>query len=183
MKRFLFLCLVFLLAACGPTAPTSTPAAAKLEISSPAFQADSAIPAKYTCQDEDSSPALTWTGVPQGAQSLALIVDDPDAPGGTWVHWVVYNLPADSSGLAEGASQGNASIFNLPSGALQGSTSFNRSDYGGPCPPSGQHHYYFKLYALDIQLESAGLDKTALLKAMEGHILAQGELIGLYQKQ
>jgi Raf kinase inhibitor-like YbhB/YbcL family protein len=153
-----------------------------LSLTSPAFAAGASIPKKYTCQGEDLSPQLEWSGVPAGTQSLALIVDDPDAPGGTWVHWVVYNLPADASGLAEGASQANAKGYNLPAGGVQGGTSFNRADYGGPCPPSGEHRYFFKLYALDIPLPDQGLNKEALLEAMDGHILAQAELVGLYQK-
>jgi Raf kinase inhibitor-like YbhB/YbcL family protein len=100
-----------------------------------------------------------------------------------WVHWVVYNLPPDATGLVEGASQGGASSFTLPTGAVQGKTSFGRADYGGSCPSSGEHHYFFKLYALGVTLDQKGLDKEALLKAMEGHILAQGELVGLYKKQ
>lgn len=184
MRRLCLVILICLLSACAGKSTQIQPAsgAAKLELTSPAFEPGAAIPAKYTCQGEDLSPALSWSGLPQGTQSLALIVDDPDAPMGTWVHWVVYNLPGDASGLTEGASQGSASSSNLPAGTKQGKTSFGRADYGGPCPPSGEHHYFFKLYALDVKLENEGLDKDGLLKAMEGHILAQGELVGVYQK-
>jgi Raf kinase inhibitor-like YbhB/YbcL family protein len=183
MKIIIGLLFILSVAACSGTTPTAVSGVEKLAITSAAFEPGASIPTKYTCQGEDLSPALSWTGVPQGTQSLALIMDDPDAPMGTWVHWIVYNLPADSTGLDEGTSQGGASSFNLPAGAIQGSTSFNRADYGGPCPPSGEHHYFFKLYALDAKMEKEGLTKDDLLKAMEGHILAQGELVGLYKKQ
>jgi len=183
MKFILGLFLIFLLTACASAQPTSAPGGEKLSITSSAFEPGASIPAKYTCQGGDLSPALAWSGAPQGTQSFALIVDDPDAPMGTWVHWVVYNLPADAGGLNEGASYANAKAYDLPQGAVQGRTSFGREDYGGPCPPSGEHRYFFKLYALDGKIEQAGLDKEALLKAMEGHILSQGELVGLYKKQ
>jgi Raf kinase inhibitor-like YbhB/YbcL family protein len=182
MRSIFSLMLILMLSACVGAAPTAAPVVEGFTLSSPAFTPGAAIPAKYTCQGEDLSPQLVWGGVPQGTASLALIVDDPDAPVGTWVHWVVYNLPADSTGLAEGASQANASSFNLPAGSVQGKTSFGRADYGGPCPPSGLHHYSFRLYALDGTLADAGLDKAALLKAIEGRVLAQVELIGTYQK-
>lgn len=186
MKNLLFtrLLLVLLLAGCGsPPAPEiSAVTAQKMSLTSPAFQPSAAIPALYTCSGEDISPALQWDAPPEGTRSLALIMDDPDAPLGTWVHWVVYNLPAEATGLAEGASRANGASFDLPAGAQQGKTSFGRADYGGPCPPSGQHRYYFKLYALDITLEGDQLSKDDLLKAMEGHVLATGELVGVFQK-
>lgn len=159
----------------------STPAT--ITITSPNFENGSAIPIKYTCQGEDSSPELQWSEPPVGTKSLALIVDDPDAPSGTWVHWVVYNIPPEVNELPEGASSGNAIQFNLPQGAIQGQTSFKRNDYGGPCPPSGSHRYYFRLYALDHVIESADLDKTGLLDAMQGYVLAMGELMGKYKKE
>lgn len=177
-----------LLAGCSGD-PQNTPAApsgqasATLTISSPAFKAGEPIPAVYTCQGDDKSPALAWSNVPQGTQSLALIVDDPDAPVGTWVHWVVYNLPPGTHELPEGASQGNAKSFQMPEGAVQGKSSFNRQDYGGPCPPSGTHRYFFKLYALDTKISGEGLNADGLRKAMDGHVLAQGELMGTYQKK
>lgn len=154
-----------------------------IELSSPAFESGKLIPVQYTCDGEDSSPPLEWGYPPEGTRSFALIMDDPDAPAGTWVHWVVYNLPAESRSLPEGASRARASDFSLPQGAIQGKTSFNRTDYGGPCPPSGEHRYFFRLYALDSTLEDRPMNKTALLKAMEGHILAQGELMGVYQRR
>jgi len=184
----LLLVMVFLLGACAAQ-PEKSPAApagaqsASLTVTSPAFEAGGAMPAKYTCQGEDTSPALEWSALPQGTQSLALMMDDPDAPVGTWVHWVVYNLPPETMGLPESASTAKGVAFNLPEGTLQGPTSFRRSDYGGPCPPSGSHRYFFKVYALDIAITQTGLDKAALLQAMDGHVLASGELVGVYQKQ
>ncbi len=154
-----------------------------LVLESPAFAAMATIPARYTCEGVDVSPPLRWSGVPEGTQSLVLIVDDPDAPDPakpkrTWVHWLMYNIPPTAKGLPDGVSAGV-----LPPGALQGRNDWKRNAYGGPCPPVGQHRYFFKLYALDRSL--TGLhdpDKDALLAAMQGHILAQGELIGTYQK-
>lgn len=181
---FLLIPLLFFLSGCGgksaqpAAAPDATPA--PLTLTSPAFAQGAAIPAQYTCDGNDSSPALEWSAPPAGTKSLALVMDDPDAPMGTWVHWVVYNLPADATGLAEGASKGEATAFNLPAGTIQGVTSFKRSDYGGPCPPSGTHHYEFRLYALDLPLEQTGLNKAGLLDAMKGHVLAAGELMGTY---
>lgn len=173
------------LAGCATAATSPTPATAplpRLTLTSPAFAPGAAIPKQYTCQGADSSPALAWTPGPQGTQTYALIMDDPDAPGGTWVHWVIYNLPATALALPEGASSSKVPAANLPAGAAQGQTSFNRAGYGGPCPPSGTHRYFFHLYALDITLAHTALDKAALLKAMTGHILAQGELMGTYKK-
>ena len=135
------------------------------------------IPINHTCDGEDLSPPLDWNQPPAGTQSFALIMDDPDAPGGTWVHWVLFNIPGDARSL----------LGNLPpdaqlsDGSIQGVNSFGRNDYGGPCPPSGTHRYFFKLYALDTTLnldESAG--KEEVLAAMEGHVLAQSELMGTY---
>ena len=129
------------------------------------------IPARYTCQGEDISPALEIQSIPEGTKSLALIVDDPDAPAGTWVHWVVFNI-APAGRIEESSSPG-----------LQGKTSFGNNAYGGPCPPSGTHRYYFKLYALDTALQlQEGVSKAALTQAMQGHILATAELVGLYKK-
>lgn len=163
-------------------APASESTVSAFTLTSPNFAAGEAIPAQYTCTGEDVSPALEWSAPPAGTQSLALIMDDPDAPGGIWVQWVVYNLPPDVMNLTEGASEAHGTTFDLPAGALQGKTSFKRSDYGGPCPPSGTHHYSFRLYALDSSIDQPDLDKPGLIKAMEGHILAQTELIGTYTK-
>jgi Raf kinase inhibitor-like YbhB/YbcL family protein len=187
--RRLILTLFLVLTACTSKSaepPSSAPGGtipAELAITSPVFAQNAAIPVKYTCQGSDISPALEWPASPAGTKSLALIMDDPDAPVGVWVHWIVYNLPPDTRGLQESASQGKSTQANLPSGTLQGKNSFNRVNYGGPCPPSGEHHYRFHLYALDITISGETLDKTALLKVMEGHILSQGELVGLYKKQ
>lgn len=152
-----------------------------LKLVSPAFSANAAIPARHTCEGNDVSPALQWSGMPEGTRSLALIVDDPDAPDPaapqrTWVHWVLYNLPASSTGLPEGAAQ-------LPAGTREGQNDWQRTGYGGPCPPKGRHRYFHKLYALDVELPDLHQpDKAQLLKAMEGHVLGQGELVGTYEK-
>lgn len=146
---------------------------AAIEISSPAFQTGKTIPAKFTCDGEDRSPALQWGALPTGTQSLALIVDDPDAPGGTWVHWVLFNLPASLKGLPEGVTKAG----------VEGVNDFGTQKYGGPCPPKGKpHRYFFKLYALDQTLAlQAGASKAQLEKAMQGHILGQGQMIGTYK--
>ncbi|MGE5174491.1 MAG: YbhB/YbcL family Raf kinase inhibitor-like protein [Betaproteobacteria bacterium] len=146
-----------------------------LNISSPAFKHREHIPAKYTCDGADVNPALMIGNVPPGAKSLALIVDDPDAPRGTWVHWVVWNISPDTKEIKENS---------IPQGASQGMNDFRKLGYGGPCPPSGTHRYFFKLYALDTMLSLAtNTTKAALERAMHGHILAQGELIGLYMRK
>ena len=153
------------------------------EITSSAFTHNGRIPARYTCEGDDVSPPLAWRGEPQGAKSLVLIVDDPDAPDPaaprmTWVHWIVYNLPPGSGGLAE-AVAGDA----LPGGARSGRNNFNRTRYGGPCPPIGRHRYFHKIYALDTVLPDMNDPaKDEVVAAMEGHVLAQAELIGTYQK-
>jgi len=137
------------------------------------------IPEKYTCDGSDISPPLSWSGVPDNTQSIALISDDPDAPMGTWVHWVLFNIPPDVDTLPENIPQEE----ELENGAKQGITDFFRIGYGGPCPPGGTHRYYFKLYALDTMLDAeAGITKKELLELMEGHILAQGQLMGRYQR-
>ena len=154
----------------------------KLSIESAAFAEGQPIPRKHTGDGEDVSPALSWSGVPAGAKELALICDDPDAPRGTWVHWVLAKIPADATGLPEGASSMKTGAS--PAGMLDGVNSWGKEGYGGPMPPSGTHRYVFKLYALDAELELAGkVDKAALLKAMEGHVLAAGELIGTFKSR
>jgi len=150
-----------------------------IKITSSAFTEGSMIPKRYTCDAKDVSPDLTWSGVPEGTISLALICDDPDAPMGTWVHWVLFNLPPDITDL-------HAEIppeKTLKNGARHGKNDFGKFGYGGPCPPSGTHRYFFKLYALDtvINLES-GITKAQLLEAIEGHILAEGQLMGKYKR-
>jgi len=153
-----------------------------MKITSTAFAEGKEIPAKHTCQGDDASPPLAWSGVPAAAKSLALIVDDPDAPDPeapktTWVHWVVYNIPPSATGLPE-ASQG------LPAGARSGTNDWKRTGYGGPCPPIGRHRYFHKLYALDVVLPELGAaTKADLLRAMEGHVVAEAALIGTYQKR
>jgi Raf kinase inhibitor-like YbhB/YbcL family protein len=152
-----------------------------MQIASAAFAANGEIPAAHTCEGDDRAPPLTWSGVPPEAKSLVLIVDDPDAPDPeapktTWVHWVVYNLPAGTAGLPEGG--------RLPAEARQGVNDWRRAEWGGPCPPIGRHRYFFKLYALDRALPDLnGPTKAALERAMEGHILARAELVGTYQKR
>lgn len=153
-----------------------------IEVTSSAFTEGARIPKKYTCDGQDISPALKWSGVPQKTKSIALICDDPDAPSGTWVHWVIYSIPQDLTELQEGVVKTNM----LPDGTKQGTTDFKRVGYGGPCPPPGHgaHHYYFKVYALDIQVGlKAGATKKDLEKSMKGHILGQGQLIGTYERK
>lgn len=151
-----------------------------MNITSPAFSDGASIPARFTCQGENLSPQLDWSGVPSGARSLALVVSDPDAPGGTFIHWVLYNLPPQTSGLPEGVPASE----RLSSGAAQGRNDFGRIGYGGPCPPPGKpHRYIFTLYALDLAPDlPAGLNAARLNSLMRGHILAQASLTGLYQR-
>lgn len=151
-----------------------------IEITSAAFGSEGAIPGKYTCDGADASPPLEWSGLPGGTKSLALICDDPDAPVGTWVHWVIYDIPPALSGLPEGVPPSEIT----PQGAKQGVNDFRRTGYGGPCPPpGGPHRYFFKLYALDIAPGlPPGASKADLLRVMEGHILGEGALMGRYQR-
>ncbi|MBI2251939.1 MAG: YbhB/YbcL family Raf kinase inhibitor-like protein [Armatimonadetes bacterium] len=150
-----------------------------MEIKSSAFKNGEMIPAKYSYDGANVSPPLFWDIVPKGAKSIALICDDPDAPVGTWAHWVIFNLPPNLSELPENIPPQKI----LPNGAKQGTNDFGEIGYGGPAPPSGIHRYYFKVYALDIMLNlKEGANKQELIKAMEGHILAKGELIGKYKK-
>ena len=151
-----------------------------LTVLSSAFQEGDKIPAKYTCEGQDVSPPLAWSEPPAGTRSLALIVDDPDAPGGVFTHWLLFNIPPDSRELPEAVP----TQAELASGALQGKTDFGRTGYGGPCPPPGRpHRYQFTLYALDQPLDlEGGASKKQLLSAMEGHILTQGQLTGTYQR-
>ena len=159
--------------------PAATPKEEKvgLNASSTAFKEGEPIPKQYTCDGINISPPLEWTGVPKTAKTLAIICDDPDAPAGTWVHWVLYNLPADKIGLIENTPATEA----LPGGGMQGTNDFKKIGYGGPCPPSGTHRYYFKVYALDSELPlRPGATKADLEKAMEGHVVTQGQLMGKY---
>lgn len=154
-----------------------------LTITSTAFQNNGEIPSRYTCQGQDLSPPLQWQGIPPGTRSLVLIVDDPDAPDPkapkmTWVHWVLYNLPPESTGLPESVTSAE-----LPSGAKEGINDWKRTGYGGPCPPIGRHRYFHKLYALDVVLgEMVRPTKAAVEAAMKGHIVGQAELVGTFEK-
>jgi Raf kinase inhibitor-like YbhB/YbcL family protein len=152
-------------------------------LTSPAFANNGNIPAQYTCDGVDISPPLSWSDAPQGTRSFALIVDDPDAPDPkapkvTWVHWVIYNIPADVQSLPEDAAR-----HGLPAGAQQGLNDSKRVGYSGPCPPLGRHRYFHKLYALDTVLQDLGHPtKAQLLSAMQGHVLAEAQLVGTYEK-
>lgn len=154
-----------------------------LVLESTAFTDGGVIPTRYTCEGEDITPPLSWHGVPEGARSLALVVDDPDAPDPAapqmvFVHWVLYNLPPETAGLPEGVARDG-----LPAGAQEGVNDFKRMGYGGPCPPIGRHRYYHRLYALDTPLQGLQLPtKTDLEQAMAGHILAEAQWMGTYQK-
>lgn len=146
-----------------------------LTITSSAFANKTAIPGRYTCDGQDVSPPLQIDAIPAGTNSLAIVMDDPDAPAGTWVHWVIWNIPPQTREIKENS---------LPSGGVQGMNSWKRNRYGGPCPPSGTHRYFFRLYALDITLNlPPSSTKAALEAAMQGHIIGQGELMGTYRKR
>jgi Raf kinase inhibitor-like YbhB/YbcL family protein len=155
-----------------------------MKLTSPSFENQGEILKKYTCDGKDIPPALTWSNIPEGTKSFALIVDDPDAPDPanprmTWVHWVIYNIPSAIRSLPEGVKEND-----LPKGTLQGLNDWKKTGYGGPCPPIGKHRYFHKLYALDIILSDLKQPtKAKLEKAMEGHILSKAELVGLYQRK
>ena len=150
-----------------------------ITITSTAFQDGGTIPKQYTCDGQNISPPLAWSGVPNNAKALALICDDPDAPNQTWVHWAVYDLPASTAGLPENVPEQEQPV----SGGKPGMNDFKKIGYGGSCPPSGTHRYYFRLYALDSETSlNPGATKEQLLKAMEGHIVAQGQLMGRYER-
>jgi Raf kinase inhibitor-like YbhB/YbcL family protein len=154
----------------------------KIPIISNAFKEGGAIPIEHTCDGDDLSPALSWSNVPEAAQSLALICEDPDAPKGTFVHWIIYNLAPTTSALAEGVP----AVEMLPDGAVQGQNDLDLVGYGGPCPPPGDraHRYFFRLYALDTEVRlPAGAGRNELALAIEGHILAEGHLMGTYQRK
>ncbi len=198
MKLFIIIFLLAVISGCVAEekekttvtpSSTSTPAAIEknkkevttmqnISISSEAFQAGGVIPKEYTCDGSDVSPALSWRGIPENAKSIALIMDDPDAPGGTFVHWVVYNIPKDTLKLPKGVPKNKT----LNDGSRHGINDFGRTGYGGPCPPK-EHRYYFKIYALDAMLDlQAGVSKADVETAMKGHILATGELTGRYRR-
>ena len=158
--------------------------AATLALRSPSFAEGAEIPIRHTCEGDDLSPALAWSAPPAGTRTLALVVDDPDAPDPkapkmTWVHWILYDLPADATGLPEAVDR-----KDLPAGARQGVNDWKRTGWGGPCPPIGRHRYFFKLYALDVALGDRGaIAKPALEAAMKGHVLAEARLMGTYEKK
>jgi Raf kinase inhibitor-like YbhB/YbcL family protein len=150
-----------------------------LTIRSSAFDDGEMIPRRHTCDGDDTSPPLSWSDVPDGTRSLALICDDPDAPMGTFVHWVLFNLPSDARKLPESL----AKEASLEDGSIQGKNDFGKVGYGGPCPPGGTHRYNFKLYALDRKLDlPSGVKKSDLLDAMEGHVLGEARLVGTYRR-
>ncbi|PYS23349.1 MAG: YbhB/YbcL family Raf kinase inhibitor-like protein [Acidobacteria bacterium] len=151
----------------------------EIKLTSAAFKEGQPIPRQYTCDGVNVSPPLEWTGVPKTAKTVAIVADDPDAPAGTWVHWVVYDLPAENIGVVENLP----ATESLKAGGFQGKNDFGKIGYGGPCPPSGTHRYFFKVYALDAEVSlNAGATKADLEKAMQGHIVGQGELMGTYQR-
>jgi len=150
-----------------------------MKLFSPQFTHDEAIPTKYTCDGEDISPPLSWEDFPSNTKTFTLIMDDPDAPIGTWVHWIIYDIPVNKNHLEENIVKRK----NLSGGVKQGRNSWKKFGYGGPCPPTGQHRYIFKCFALDQSLElKAGITKKSLLKAMQGHILDQQKLVGVYKR-
>jgi len=150
-----------------------------IKLTSDAFKEGEFIPKKYTCDDINVSPPLRWKGIPDNTKSIAIICDDPDAPMGTWVHWVVYSIPVNINKLSENLPTDKV----LESGALQGTNDFKKNGYGGPCPPKGIHRYYFKIYALDYEPKlNSGATKGELLQVMEGHTLAKGKLMGRYSR-
>lgn len=145
-----------------------------MKIESSAFGHKEPIPSKYTCEGEDSNPPLEIKNIPEGCKSLALIIDDPDAPGGSWIHWLVWNISPSSPNIEENSK---------PEGAIEGRNSFNKTSYGGPCPPGGTHNYWFKVYALDEKMEMGPeSDEKDLQKAMEGHVIEKAELAGTYSR-
>jgi Raf kinase inhibitor-like YbhB/YbcL family protein len=150
-----------------------------IRITSPAFEDGGEIPRKYTCDDLDMSPPIEWTDVPEGTKTIAIVCDDPDAPMNTWIHWVIFNIPGDETRLPENVPPEK----ELANGAKQGMNDFHKVGYGGPCPPSGMHRYFFKIYALDTALDlPAGISKSHLMIAMEGHVLSQSHLMGTYSR-
>jgi Raf kinase inhibitor-like YbhB/YbcL family protein len=154
-------------------------AQAEIKLTSSAFKNGEPIPRTYTCDGVNVSPPLEWSGVPRTAKTIAIVCDDPDAPGGTWAHWALYNLPADNIGLVENT----LATETLRAGGFQGKNDFGKIGYGGPCPPSGTHRYFFKIYALDSELPlKAGATKAELMKAMDDHVVLQGQLIGTYRR-
>jgi Raf kinase inhibitor-like YbhB/YbcL family protein len=178
----LSVCALLLIACAGRQQPAaadkaSSPEKPGLKIVSAAFKDGQAIPRQYTCDGVNVSPPLEWSGMPADAKTVAIVCDDRDAPAGTWVHWVLYNLPADNIGIVESMPAAE----NLVAGGFQGTNDFQKIGYGGPCPPSGTHRYFFKIYAVDGELPlKAGATKAELEKAMEGHVVGQAQLLGTF---
>lgn len=151
-----------------------------IKVTSSAFSNNAMIPSKYTCDGINISPSIEWQGIPEGTKSIALICDDPDAPIGDWVHWILFNIPPSVRSIKEGFTYRNKPAPEI----LAGRTDFGKLEYGGPCPPSGTHRYFFKIYAVDTMLKlSEGSTKKQLLQAVEGHILGKGELMGTYNRK
>lgn len=181
------LTLVLVMLGCAKTPQPTVPQPSAMQkedkmefkLTSAAFQEGQPIPRQYTCDGVNVSPPLEWSGAPAAVKTFAIICDDPDAPAGTWVHWVLYNLPGDRIGLVENVP----TTEKVPGDGLQGTNDFQKIGYGGPCPPSGTHRYFFKIYALDAELSlKAGATKAETLKAMDGHIVAQTQLMGTYRR-
>lgn len=184
MKKSIYLVIVASILICvfsiNSKACTAMKGGKTMKITSSAFSEGGGIPSKYTCDGQDISPPLEWKDAPGDTKSFALISDDPDAPGGTWVHWVAFNIPPTAAKLEESIKQDR----EFANGMKQGSNDWPKIGYGGPCPPSGTHRYYFKLYALDAMLDiKPGATKEQLLKAMKGHVLAEARLMGKYKRQ
>lgn len=176
---YLLILLIFLCLCQSKNQSNTTVGGVKMEIISSAFSDGAMIPQKYTCDDNDISPPLKWSLAPDGTKTFALICDDPDAPVGTWVHWVLFNLLGNINELSENIP----TMEVLTNGAKQGKNDFGKIGYGGPCPPGGTHRYYFKIYALNVELDvEPGITKSDLLKAMEGHVLSEGQLMGRYKR-
>lgn len=172
--RLLVILILVVISACIEKEVSSVE---KISVSAEAFKEGGDIPSEYTCDGKNVSPSLSWKGVPANAKSIALVMDDPDAPMGTFVHWVIFNIPASAQKLPKGIPGDKI----LEDGSRQGNNDFRRIGYGGPCPPGGTHRYYFKIYALDTMLNlSAGATKADVEDAMKVHVLAQGELMGRY---
>jgi Raf kinase inhibitor-like YbhB/YbcL family protein len=182
LRRSIVASILLCVMVCGAEGLMAAEATMPLSIRSESFEPGEAMPREHTCEGEDVSPQLTWTGIPDGTESMALIMDDPDAPDPehprmTWVHWVLYDLPVTTSGLPRGISPDE-----LPAGTRQGLNDWNRTGYGGPCPPIGRHRYFHKLYALDTLLGDLGTPTKAELEAaMDGHVLARAEIVGTYR--
>ena len=175
MKKILVIVILLILLQLCPSYRASA-----FEIKSPAFENNGVIPKQYTCDGINLSPSLSWSGISEGTKSLVLISDDPDAPAGTWTHWIMYNIPPLSKGLQDGVLP----MQNLPHEAKQGLNDFKKIGYGGPCPPSGTHRYFFKLYALDTKLNLEGsATKKKLEDAMKGHVLTEAQIIGKYSRK